>query len=312
MAKQAKDFERWVKAAAELGRSDNPLNVPYDIAVREAVAAAAFVKKYWEPDGERPGLKRVKSRLPASSSEELLSIVHAVQEAQTRLLLIVDPAVADLGERARFVVDELESALEFLLDDDVDEPADAQLARIKEFHAQDGQRSSALSQALRDYAGLAESLKDRLVEADEAFDVRLIAEARKLAEDLQRRALEAAPEAGASAAATATRNQLLHLMVARVGAIRKTAAHVFRRHPEVAREVTSAYERRRRAAARREKARKAAEAAQANAKPATTPAPAPAAPAPTTAAPTTAAPAPTTAAPTTAAPAPTTPAPATP
>ncbi|WP_437929255.1 hypothetical protein WMF37_08290 [Sorangium sp. So ce291] len=290
MAKQGSDFDRWVKVAAGSERTDNPLNIPYDIAVREAVTAAAFVKKYWEPDGDRPGLKRVKSRLPAASSEELLSIVHAVQEAQTRLLLVVDPAVADLGERARFVVDELESALEFLLDDDVDEPADAQLARIKEFHAQDGQRSSALSQALRDYAGLAESLKDRLVEADEAFDVRLIAEARKLAEDLQRRALAAAPEAGASAAATTTRNQLLHLMVARVGAIRKTAAHVFRRHPEVAREVTSAYERRRRAAARREKARKAAEPGQANGKPAA--APAPATPAPATAAP--AAPAPAT------------------
>ncbi|WP_437591348.1 hypothetical protein [Sorangium sp. So ce1000] len=166
-----------------------------------------------------------------------------------------------------------EEAREFLLDDDVDEPADAQLARIKEFHAQDGQRSSALSQALHDYAGLAESLKDRLVEADEAFDVRLIAEARKLAEDLQRRALEAAPEAGASAAATTIRNQLLRLMVERIGAIRKTAAHVFRRHPEIAREVTSAYERRRRAAARREKARKVAEAGQANGKPAAAPVP---------------------------------------
>ncbi|WP_437594890.1 hypothetical protein [Sorangium sp. So ce1000] len=126
MAKQGKDYDRWVKAAAETGRTDNPLKVPYDIAVREAVAAAAFVKKYWEPDGDRPGLKRVKNRLPASSSDDLLSIIHAVQEAQTRLLLIVDPAVANLGERARFVVDELESALEFLLDDDVDEPADAQ------------------------------------------------------------------------------------------------------------------------------------------------------------------------------------------
>ncbi|WP_437678605.1 hypothetical protein [Sorangium sp. So ce131] len=69
-------------------------------------------------------------------------------------------------------------------------------------------------------------------------------------------------------------------MVERVGAIRKTAAHVFRRHPEIAREVTSAYERRRRAAARREKVRKAAEAGEASGKLA-------AAPAPTTAAPTT-------------------------
>ncbi|WP_437817441.1 hypothetical protein [Sorangium sp. So ce1078] len=280
MAKQGKDYDRWVKAAAEQARTDNPLSVPYDVAVREAVAAAAFVKKYWEPDGDRPGLKRVKSRLPASSSEELLSIVHAVQEAQTRLLLIVDPAVADVGERARFVVDELESALEFLLDDDVDEPADAQLARIKEFHAQDGQRSSALSQALRDYAGLAESLKDRLVEADEEFDVRLILEARKLAEDLQRRTLETIPEGGTSAAATTIRNQLLHLMLERVGAIRKTAAHVFRRHPEIVREVTSAYERRRRAATRREKARKAAESKPVENRPEAVPPPAaPASPA---------------------------------
>ncbi|MGK3965288.1 hypothetical protein WMF38_14060 [Sorangium sp. So ce118] len=216
----------------------------------------------------------------ASSSDELLSIVHAVQEAQTRLLLIVDPTVADLGERARFVVDELESALEFLLDDDIDEPADAQLARIKEFHAQDGQRSSALSQALRDYAGLAESLKDRLVEADEEFDVRLIPEARKLAEDLQRRTLETTPEGGTSAAATTIRNQLLHLMLERVGAIRKTAAHVFRHHPEIVREVTSAYDRRRRAASRREKARKAAESKPVENRPGAVPPPAaPASPA---------------------------------
>jgi hypothetical protein len=277
MAKQGKDYDRWVKAAAEQGRTDNPLSLPYDVAVREAVAAAAFVKRYWEPDGDRPGLKRVKNRLPASSSDDLLSIVHAVQEAQTRLLLIVDPAVADVGERARFVVDELESALEFLLDDDVDEPADAQLARIKEFHAQDGQRSSALSQALRDYAGLAASLEERLVEADEEFDVRLIAEARKLAEDLQRRALETIPDGDTSAAAAAIRNQLLHLMIERVGAIRKTAAHVFRRHPEIVREVTSAYERRRRAAARREKARKAAEGKVVGNRPGAAPPPPPAA-----------------------------------
>ncbi|WP_437993234.1 hypothetical protein [Sorangium sp. So ce145] len=35
------------------------------------------------------------------------------------------------------------------------------------------------------------------------------------------------PDGDTSAAATALRNQLLHLMVERVGAIRKTAAHVF-------------------------------------------------------------------------------------
>ena len=169
--------------------------------------------------------------------------------------MIVEPR-----EHPRMVVDELESALEFLLDDGVEEPADAQLAQIKEFHAQDGQRSSALSQALRDYAALAESLKGRLVEVDEEFDVRLIAEARQIAADLSRQRVDVTPVDGGAAAAVVTRNQLLHLMMDRVGAIRKTAAHVFRRTPDIVREVTSAYERRRRAAARREKAKKAAEA----------------------------------------------------
>ncbi|WP_437594891.1 hypothetical protein [Sorangium sp. So ce1000] len=76
---------------------------------------------------------------------------------------------------------------------------------------------------------------------------------------------------------------MLHLVMDRVAAIRKTAAHVFRRHPEIVREVTSAYDRRRRVAARREKARKAAEAKQVAGKPAA--APAPASPSPATSSP---------------------------
>jgi hypothetical protein len=39
----------------------------------------------------------------------------------------------------------------------------------------------------------------------------------------------------------------------KVASVRKAAARVFVRYPEIAREVTSAYERRRRAAARRAK-----------------------------------------------------------
>ncbi|WP_237245140.1 MULTISPECIES: hypothetical protein [Sorangium] len=68
----------------------------------------------WATD--RTGRSVIGSSPSTASSAieaELLSLVHAVQEAQTRLLLIVDPAVADLGERARFIIDELESALEF-------------------------------------------------------------------------------------------------------------------------------------------------------------------------------------------------------
>ncbi|KYF94288.1 hypothetical protein BE17_31030 [Sorangium cellulosum] len=201
-----------------------------------------------------PGLKRVKARLPESTGEEIVSLVYAVQEAQTKLLLLVDPVVVDHGERARFVLDELESALEFLLDDGVEEPADAQLAAVQEFHADIGQRSSSLHQALSDYATLAESLKARLIEVDEDFDVALIAEAKELARELA--AAPAAPPAADSEIKEATRirNGLLRLLQEKIALVRKAAARVFQRNPEVLREVTSSYERRRRTAARRARA----------------------------------------------------------
>ncbi|WP_437894163.1 hypothetical protein [Sorangium sp. So ce124] len=231
--------------------------MPYDVFLKEAGQVAGFVAARWEPTTSLPGLQRVKARLPASTADDILSLVHAAQTAQTTLLLLVDPVVIDHGERARFLIEELESAIEFLLDDGVDEPADTQLATIQAFHADSAQRSSALHQALSDYAGLAESLKDRLVEIDEAFDVALIKEARELA-----RALAAAPAAPPPAdsevkEATRIRNGMLVLLMSKMGLVRKAAARVFQRHPEILREVTSTYERRRRAAARRAKAQQA-------------------------------------------------------
>ncbi|WP_434041698.1 hypothetical protein [Sorangium cellulosum] len=114
--------------------------------------------------------------------------------------------------------------------------------------------SSSLHQALSDYATLAESLKERLVEVDEDFDAALITEAKELA-----RALAAAPAAPPPADsevkdATRLRNGLLRLLQDKMALVRKAAARVFQRTPEVLREVTSSYERRRRAAARRAKA----------------------------------------------------------
>jgi hypothetical protein len=249
-------YDRWLDSATAAGSAENPLKVPYDIALHEAGQVAAFMRRYWEPTPGLPGLSRVKARLPKSTGEDIVSLVHGVQEAQTKLLLLVDPVVVNLGERARFLVDEIESALDFLLDDDVEEPADAQLAALQAFHAQSGQRSSALHQALSDYAALAESLRDRLVEVDEAFDVALIGEAKELAAKLAA-APSALPPAHAEVKnAVLVRNGLLSLLMGKVALVRKGAAHVFRGFPETYREVTSTYERRKRAATRRAKAAK--------------------------------------------------------
>jgi hypothetical protein len=250
------DYDLWLPASEKVKQDNNPLSLPYHTALSEAALAADFVERYWEPAGDRPGLRRVQKRLPLSSAEELRSLVRAIQESQTRLLLQVDPVVLDLGDRARFVVDELESAIEFTLDDGVQEEADLKLEQIKAFHSQDGQRSDVLAQALGNYAALADELKTRLQEDDEGFDPSLITEARSLAEQLVAKgpAAQATEEAQKkSRALTSTRNRMLHLLVDRVRLVRRTAAHVFKGYPAILREVTSSYERRRRAEARRKK-----------------------------------------------------------
>lgn len=246
-------YDRWHDEAMGLAATENPLRVPYDIALKEAGQVASFLFKYWEPTARLPGLERVKARLPKSTGDDIVSLVHGTQEAQTKLLLLVDPVVVDQGERARFLIDELESALEFLLDDDVTEEADAQLAALQAFHAQAGQRSSVLHQALSDYAALAESLKARLVEVDEAFDAALITEAKALGLKLAAAPAAPPPTQEAVKSAVLARNGMLTLLGGKVALVRRAAARVFRGFPETYREVTSTYERRRRAAARRAK-----------------------------------------------------------
>ncbi len=140
------DLERWRDAAAAIPQTDNPLKLPYEDALREAGAVAGFVEKYWAKTTDRPGLSRVPKRVPQTMPEEIRSLVAGTQMAQTALLLVVDPVVASKGDRARFLVNELESHIEFLLDDDVEEPADKQLEQLQAFHADDGQRSAPLAQ----------------------------------------------------------------------------------------------------------------------------------------------------------------------
>lgn len=258
--KTASHYDRWYAEAMALHATENPLRLPYDIALKEAGQVASFLFKHWEPTAGLPGLERVKARLPKSTGDDIVSLVHATQEAQTKLLLLVDPVVVDQGERARFLVDELESVLEFLLDDDVTEEADTQLAALKAFHAQSGQRSSVLHQALSDYAALAESLQARLVEVDEAFDAALITEAKALGVKLAAAPAAPPPAQEAVKSAVLARNGLLRLLGGKVALVRKAAAHVFRGFPETYREVTSTYERRRRAATRRAKVKEAGEA----------------------------------------------------
>jgi len=241
------DLQLWMNKASQLGTVDNPLRVPFHIGLKEFAIAAGFLHEHWKPSGDLPGLERVANKLPLAAADEVVSLTRAVSAANTQLLLIVDPKVIDLGDEAREIIDALESPIEFLLDDDVHEPADDQLAALKGFDADAGQSSAALAQSLGSYAALAEELQPRLVEVDTAFDPALITKARALAKTLLDKPAQPSPQSSEAQAARLLRNQLLVLVMERVNSVRKAARHVYRHHPEVLRQVTSAYQRRKRA-----------------------------------------------------------------
>jgi len=245
---------RWLQAATRVIDDANPLAIPYDIFLNEARGVAGFVTKRWHPVGGTPGLSRVRNLLPESTPTEIVELIDAVQTAHTEATLTVAPAAPADTERAQRVVAELARALAFTLDADAAGSDDAQrLARVRAFHDEHGVNPAALGQDLRNHAALADSLRARLTADDAGFDAALIDEAITLAATLLR--LTHAPAAAAAdEGACSLRNRLLRLLSDRVALVRRCARRVFSAHPDVLREVISAYERERRARNRRARA----------------------------------------------------------
>lgn len=261
IAATRKRIERWFKTASQLTSADNPLTVPYDTFLGEARDAARFVRTYWTPTDERPGLERLQKRLPRATADELDELGHAVRHAHAELTLAISPDAAHLDhrERARELIAELGRALEYTLDDGVDDDDDRRFESVRAYHAKNlnATQLPIVAQDLLNHALLAERVTARLIDDDEGFDAANIDEALALAQTLADHNAPAAPTSDdvgndndAVAEKRALRNKLLHLMVERVGKVRKAARRVFGDRPEILREVTSAHERARRAARR--------------------------------------------------------------
>ncbi|MEO7329042.1 MAG: hypothetical protein ABI193_10715 [Minicystis sp.] len=269
MAKAKSDLDQWKDAARAVSNNELPSsNVPLHVLFGEAVDVARFFAKYWKPQKEAgapavPGLESAASKngngvpkMTAKTGEEILSLQRAAQEAQTRYLLVVDPGnTAELTERARFLLDEMTATLEWLFDDGVEDEKDAQLARLGAAHADDPQSADALASALDDYATLC---KPHEAEMDGlgGFEVAYIAEANALAAELRGRPAQATPMSEQARAAITLRNRMVTLLWERMSTVRGAARFVFRKQPDLVREATSAYERRRRAASRRAQGKK--------------------------------------------------------
>jgi len=271
-SKNSTHLDQWRSAALAVASDDLPaIGVPIHVFLGEAVDAARFVKEHWKPQLDekkrvvRRGLDSAaggKSRLHPKIGQDILSLQHAAQEANTAYLLAVDPAAhADPMARGRFLLDEITATLEWLFDDGVEDEKDAQLDNLGAAHADDPESADALAGALDDYAGLAEPHRAEMDGLGD-FEAAYVDEARTVAEALRNKPAVPAPMSPKARAALALRNKVIALLAERVAIVRAAARFVFRGQPSIARLATSAYERRRRAASRRARAKQAAGAAK--------------------------------------------------
>ncbi len=165
------------------------------------------------------------------------------------------PTIAAPMERARFLVGEISSVLEFLFDDGVEDERDAQLDAVESSHAETPNSADAYAAELDDYANLANAYRKE-IDGLGGFDVKHLDEAKAVAEQLRNRPPTPVQQTEEAARALALRNRLATLLSIRMGFVRGAARFVFRNRPDIIREATSAYERRRRAAARRKAMKK--------------------------------------------------------
>lgn len=265
------NLQKWSPRAWELAQPLEKLPVPFHVLAGEALDVARFAQRYWEPATDhsgavvRPGLRSAATGAFTNElAEELLELHDALQAAQTDYQLSVDMPEAAPVERAQFLLGELHAVLAFLFDDGEEDLADAQLQQLASVH-DNALSHDALAAALFDYAGLAE-LHRAAIDGLGGFDAGNIDEARRIASSLRERSAGPAVLAPIQEQRQRLelRNRIATLLYERMQRIRATARFVFRHHPDLVRQVTSAYGRQQRAAYRKRR-REAVDAADASA-----------------------------------------------
>jgi len=265
MSKPSTDFMRWSEIARELPAEEVPLpRMPLHVLFGESVEVARFFEKYYravrddsgavihaglESVADPTGMPRHPKAITSKTAMEILSLQRAAQEAQTRYLLMVEQR-SDVVSRGRFLHGELTATLTYHFDDGVEDEKDAQLARVEAAHARDPDTALALASSLDDYAALAAPYRKEL-DGLGGFRAAYIDEARFVAEELRSRPERLSMMKNASREALLLRNRIVALLAERMSAVRNAARFVFRDRPDVIREVTSTYQRRRRSEARR-------------------------------------------------------------
>jgi hypothetical protein len=248
-------LQKWLPAATAVEPVRTSFTPPVRVLLGEAVDTARFVHAYWEPVLDpagkllRPGLSQAGSKLPPNIGTELLDLQDALQTAQTDYLLTVAPTQQDVRARAEYVLSEIAAALEWWLDDGIEDDRDRQLAAIKSEYADGSNSTDTIAAELADTVALARQEVEGLKGLG-GFDPALLDEAERLSKLLRERPTTPMP-AENTRRALDIRNRIATLVVNKMYLIRAAARFIFRNHPEIARGAGSSYLRRHRSAARK-------------------------------------------------------------
>jgi len=172
-------LEKWLPVASALEQVRTVFNPPVRIMLGEAVDLSRFSQAYWEPVSDaagkllRPGLALAGAKLLPAIGVEMLELQDALQTAQTDYLLTVAPSQPDVRARADDVLGEITAALEWWLDDGVDDERDRQLSALKAEYADRSASTDSIAAELSDYAALARQESTGL-EGLGGFDVGMI------------------------------------------------------------------------------------------------------------------------------------------
>ena len=249
------EINKWKDEVAALEEKRVRLGRPIDVFLGESIDVAKFHARYWaairDANGTivRPGLelaaggRGTKALLTAETGAEIRSLQAAARAADTEYQFTLTRPNRAPTDEGNAVLGRMVAALRWLLDDGIEDEADVKLATLAARH-DSPTTNDALASALEAYADLADELRGDL-EGFETFDVGTIAQARGLAGEL-RESAGPGPVSDAARRAIALRDGLFVLLRRRMRIVRRAAEFVFQEHPEIVKELASAYDRRRR------------------------------------------------------------------
>ncbi len=228
---------------------DVPVGMPIGTFCKEAVGVAAFAERYWQPvEGIDACLAPHEARLGGDPGPQLVFLTDQFRQADAMLVQRSLPSGDPLPPLAQKQLTEIRSACEVVVDDGVQDKKDVMVVALRKQHASAPKTVGELTNALASYVTAARSLSAELDELA-GFDMRVLDAAQNTVDHLLGRGNGASNEA--TRPTRIRRNRLLAMIRARVATIRKVGKFTFRNHPDLLREMASAYNRDRRRAAKR-------------------------------------------------------------